>query len=208
MRKLVLYIHGKGGSAAESEHYRPLFPGRRVIGLDYQGTTPWEAGKEIREAVERLKNEYENVILIANSIGAYYSMSAGIDGMMDRAYFISPIVDLERLICDMMSWAGVTEQELEARGTVPTAFGEELSWDYLRYVREHPIRWRVPTEILYGEKDDLTRCETMIAFAEEHGAGLTVMENGQHWFHTEEQMRFLDAWIRALENTAENHTDI
>jgi hypothetical protein len=32
-------------------------------------------------------------------------------------------------------------------------------------------------------------------FAEKHHAGLTVMENGEHWFHTEEQMAFLDKWI-------------
>ena len=87
----ILYIHGKGGSATESEHYKPLFPDNEVIGLDYQtfsdlkGTecgvviTPWETGKEIRIAVEELKGKYENVILIANSIGAFFSMNAGID---------------------------------------------------------------------------------------------------------------------------------
>ena len=30
---LVLYIHGRGGSAGEAAHYAPLFPGRRVLGL-------------------------------------------------------------------------------------------------------------------------------------------------------------------------------
>ena len=50
---LVLYIHGKGGSAAECEHYKPLFPGQEVIGLDYQTSTPWEAEEEIRGEVER-----------------------------------------------------------------------------------------------------------------------------------------------------------
>lgn len=43
----VIYIHGKGGSAAESEHYKSLFPDCEVIGLDYQTFTPWETGKEI-----------------------------------------------------------------------------------------------------------------------------------------------------------------
>ena len=36
---------------------------------------------------------------------------------------------------------------------------------------------------------------TISGFAEKHNALLTVMENGEHWFHTEEQMRFLDGWI-------------
>ena len=195
MKNLVLYIHGKGGSAAESEHYRPLFPGCELIGLDYQTFTPRETGIEIREAVERLKNESEDITLIANSIGAYFSMHAGIDGLIDRAFFISPVVDMERLILDMMRHANVTEAQLQAEGVIPTAFGEELSWEYLRYVREHPARWTAPTEILYGSRDHLTAYETITAFSDTHHARLTVMEGGEHWFHTPEQMRFLDHWI-------------
>lgn len=202
MKDLVLYIHGKGGSAAESEHYRLLFSGCAVIGLDYQTCSPWETGTEIFAAVTKLKEQYESITLIANSIGAYFSMHAGIDSMIRKAYFISPIVDMERLILDMMRWANVTEEQLKAAGVIATDFGEDLSWDYLRYVREHPIRWTVPTEILYGSCDSLTTYETITAFADAHNALLTVMEGGEHWFHTAEQMRFLDDWIRACKTKA------
>ena len=196
---MVLYIHGKGGSAAESEHYKLLFPDRDVIGLDYQTFTPWEIGEEIREAVKKLNDEYEDITLIANSIGAFFSMSSGLDGLIDQAYFISPIVDMERLILDMMGWAGVTEEQLKTEGVIATTFGEDLSWDYLCYVREHPVRWEVPTEILYGSRDHLTSYETVASFAKEHSAKLTVMESGEHWFHTDEQVQFLDEWIRERE---------
>ena len=196
MKELVLYIHGKGGSAAECEHYRPLLPGCEVFGLDYRADTPWEAGAEIYAAAEKRKTGYEGITLIANSIGAWFSMCAGIDSMLRKAYFISPIVDMEKLIADRMLRMNVTEAELRARGVIRTDAGEELSWEYLRYVREHPVRWRVPTNILYGREDGLTDFETVRAFAETHSASLTIMENGGHWFHTEEQMRFLDGWIR------------
>ena len=196
MKGAVLYIHGKGGSAAECEHYRPLFPDCEVFGLDYQTITPWETGAEIRTAVEELKAEYKSIILIANSIGAFFGMNAGIDRLISRAYFISPIVDMEKLIRDMMAWANVTEAELQSKGTVHTAFGEDLSWAYLSYVRDYPIDWTVPTQILYGSRDKLTTLETIRDFANTHNAQLTVMEGGEHWFHTEEQMRFLDKWIR------------
>ena len=191
----VLYIHGKGGNAEESKHYEPIFPQDKVSGLDYQTFSPWGTGQEIRTAVEQLAEKREEIILIANSIGAFFSMNAGIDGLIQKAYFISPIVDMERLILDMMRWANVTETELEAQGVIHTEFGEDLSWEYLNYVRSHPIKWNVPTQILYGEKDQLTSLATMKDFAEKHHAGLTVMENGEHWFHTEEQMAFLDKWI-------------
>ena len=195
MKELVLYIHGKGGSAAESEHYKPLCPECEVAGLDYQTFTPWETGEEIREAVTKLNTEYDSITLIANSIGAFFSMNAGIDAMIRCAYFISPVVDMEQLILNMMSRAGVTETELEEKGVIPTSFGEDLSWEYLCYVREHPVCWTVPTRILYGSRDNLTSWETITAFADAHGAEVTVMEKGEHWFHTDEQVRFLDNWI-------------
>jgi len=194
----LIYIHGKGGSAVECEHYKPLFPDCEVLGLDYQTFNPWETGKEIRIAVEELKNRYENVVLIANSIGAFFSMNAGIDEMIQKAFFISPIVNMEKLITDMMKWANVTEQELESKGVINTDFGEDLSWEYLSYVRSHPIEWRVPTQILYGSNDHLTSLETITDFANKHNAILTIMEGGEHWFHTEEQMMFLDNWIKGV----------
>jgi pimeloyl-ACP methyl ester carboxylesterase len=193
--KVVLYIHGKGGSAAEAEHYKKLFPGCETVGLDYKGSAPWDAGKEINETVRKLKETHDEVVLIANSIGAFFSMNAGIEDCIAHTYFISPIVDMEKLITDMMGWAGVTEQELQSKGIIPTDFGEDLSWKYLCYVREYPISWSVPTDILYGSADNLTSAETIKAFAQTHDARLTVMENGEHWFHTEEQMKFLDDWI-------------
>ena len=194
----LLYIHGNGGSAMESENYKLLFPDCDVIGLDYQTFSPWETGQEIRIAVEELKSKYENVSLIANSIGAFFSMNADIDDMIQKAYFISPIVDMEKLIADMMKWANVTEQELESKGIVHTDFGEDLSWKYLCYVKSHPIEWRVPTQILYGSNDHLTSIDTITDFANKHQATLTIMKNGEHWFHTEDQMLFLENWIKAM----------
>lgn len=195
MKELVLYIHGKDGFAEESEHYKPLFSECEVVGLDYQTFTPWETGEEIREAVTKLNAEYDGITLIANSIGAFFCMNAGIDAMIRCAYFISPVVDMEKLILNIMSWANVTEKELEKKGEIPTSLGEDLSWKYLCYIREHPVCWSVPTRILYGSRDNLTSYETISAFAKTHGAELTVMEEGEHWFHTDEQMRFLDNWV-------------
>ena len=193
---VVVYVHGKDGSAAESQHYKALFPGSEVIGLDYRTFTPWETGREIKQAIEALREKFNDVILVANSIGAFFSMNGGLDGLVKKAYFISPIVDMEKLITDMMDWANVTEDELEKQGVIPTSFGEDLSWKYLTYVRTHPISWNVPTRILYGSEDTMTSLKTIQEFAQKHQAVLTVMERGEHWFHTAAQMKFLDDWIK------------
>ena len=47
-----------------------------------------------------------------------------------------------------------------------------------------------------AEKDHLTSKDTITEFAEKHRATLTVIENGEHWFHTDEQMTALDNWIK------------
>lgn len=122
-------------------------------------------------------------------------MNAFAEKNISQALFISPIVNMEKLITDMMMWSNVTEDELQSKKEIPTDFGEVLSWDYLCYVRKHPIEWRIPTCILYGGKDNLTSRETISEFADRNGATLTVMEDGEHWFHTEVQMKFLDHWI-------------
>ena len=202
MKKLILYVHGQGGTAEEAEHYKPLFPDCTVVGLSYQAETPWEAEKEFPAAFQRLAELYDSVILIANSIGAYFSMCALPQEKLEKACFISPIVDMEKLICDMMVWAKTSEAELREKSRIETTFGETLSWEYLCYVRSHPVDWRTPTRILYGSRDHLTSRENVTAFAKAHQAELTVMENGEHWFHTEEQMAFLDEWISRSAGTA------
>ena len=167
-----------------------------MIGFDYRSQTPWKAKKEFVAFFAEKKKQCKHLILIANSIGAFFALSSLDKTLVDRAYFISPIVDMENLICNMMQWSNVTEQELAEKREIATNFGETLSWEYLCYVRKHPIIWNIPICILYGERDNLTSIETVSAFAKQHYAELTVMPDGEHWFHTEEQMQFLDHWVR------------
>ncbi|WP_163438423.1 alpha/beta hydrolase [Fibrobacter succinogenes] len=195
MKNLVIYVHGKGGNVDETLHYKSLFSDADVLGFDYKAETPWDAQKEFPVYFDSVAVGYDDVTLIANSIGAFFSMNALGDKPIKQAYFISPMVNLEKLICDMMMWAGVSEEELREKKTVPTNFGETLSWEYLCYVRENPLVWPIPTKILYGSNDNLTSLETMREFAQKIGAPLTVMDGGEHWFHTTEQMSFLDKWI-------------
>ena len=148
------------------------------------------------------KEQCKHLTLIANSIGAFFALYSLDETLIDRAYFISPIVDMENLICNMMQWSNVTERELADKREIATNFGETLSWEYLCYVRKHPVIWNIPTCILYGEHDHLTSIETVSAFARQHHAELTIMPGAEHWFHTGEQMQFLDRWI--IERTSKD----
>lgn len=199
-KNLIIYIHGKGGAAEEAKHYQKLFPNSDVIGFDYHSQTPWEAKIEFPKFFEYHSNEYASITLIANSIGAFFAMNSLSEKNISKALFISPIVDMEKLITDMLMWSNVNEKELQSKKLIPTEFGETLSWDYLCYVRNNPINWHIPTYILYGGKDNLTDRVTILEFANKAGAELTIMEDGEHWFHTDEQMKFLDNWIYSIIN--------
>ena len=105
MDKAVIYIHGKGGNAEEAIHYKPLFSNCDVIGLDYTAQFPWEAKEEFPLLFNSIYRNYKTVEVIANSIGAYFAINALSNQQIEKAYFISPVVDMERLIADMMIWA-------------------------------------------------------------------------------------------------------
>ena len=204
-RGAYLFVHGKLGNKEEAVDFarRAEPAGYQVVSMDLPGhgerrdsgerLVPWTAVPEIRAVYDFLKARWDHICLRANSIGAYFAMLAV--NAPERALLVSPILDMEGLILTMMGWAGVTEEQLREQGEISTSFGQTLSWDYLCWVREHPVHnWTCPTCILYGSKDDMTPRRTVEIYARQHGAALTVMEGGEHWFHTAGQVAVLREW--------------
>ena len=196
MKSVVVYIHGKGGSVEETYYYKKFFnDDYDVIGFDYKSELPWEAKDEFQKYFTDISSKYDRVILIANSIGAYFSLISLSEISIEKAMLISPIVDMESIILNMMKCENVTEDELMLEKEIETSFGEFLSWEYLSYIRKNTIHWDIQTNILFADNDNMTSLDSMINFTKKINADLTIMENGEHWFHTEEQMRFLDNWF-------------
>lgn len=85
MKESIIYVHGKGGSAEEADHYKPLFPNCEVIGFDYRSQTPWEAKEEFLAFFAQKRQRCDRLILIAGSIGAFFPMSVLDETLVDRA---------------------------------------------------------------------------------------------------------------------------
>lgn len=207
-RKVYLYVHGKNGSKEEALDFAELAcpAGYQVLAVDlpehgerkgsFEKLLPWVVIPELQFICQYAKVHWRSVSLRATSIGAWLSMMALQDKELKQALFVSPVVDMEDLITNMMQWAGVTEAQLQQAGEIPTTFGETLSWKYLCWVREHPLQWHTPTQVLYGEKDNLTSREVLDRFKSNTWAHLTIMADGEHWFHTELQLAVLQEWER------------
>lgn len=151
---------------------------------------------DLRTVMEYTKKRWKTVNLFACSLGAYFSLLAYRQEPLRSALFLSPVVDMERLIQNMMTWFSVTPQRLREEQEIETPIGQTLYWDYYCYVKEHPIdAWNVNTAILYGAQDTLCEFDTIDRFTGRFGCRLEIVEQGEHYFHTEEQLAVFREWI-------------
>ena len=205
--QVCLFLHGQSGHKEEGERFAQIAnpKGWQVVAIDLpqhgqrQGGAepflPWVVVPELEQVWQELQGRWKRIALRANSIGPWLGMLALAGKPVDTCLFVSPVVDMENLIQTMMTWAGVTEERLEREREIPTDFGQTLSWDYLKYVRQHPVHaLSAHTNILYGDKDNLVPQPVVECFARAEGAHLTVYPGGEHWFHTPEQMKVMGTW--------------
>lgn len=137
------------------------------------------------------------ISMFACSMGAYFSLLVLHSLPLRQCLFLSPVLDMERIIDQMMAGAGISESRLKAEKEIPLPLGPTLYWDYYCYVKGNPIvAWEHPTSILYGSADNLCEHAVVSAFAKRFGCDLQVLEQGEHYFHTEEQLRGFRQWLK------------
>lgn len=152
--------------------------------------------RDLQAVLAFAQGRWRELSLFANSLGAYFSLRAYPAAGLKRAFFLSPLVDMERMIQNMMTWFQVSEERLKQQRQIFTPMGQTLYWDYYCDVKANPITaWPVPTEILYGEKDELCERDTIDAFVSRFGGDLEVLAGSEHFFHTPAQLNALRDWL-------------
>lgn len=152
--------------------------------------------KDLNQIIEYGKQNYEEINLWACSMGAYFSLLAYKDEDIKQCVFLSPVVNMKVIIDNMMLWSNTTEEMLKEKQEIKTDFGQTLYWDYYEYVKNNPItNWNIKTSILYGNKDNLQDEKIIKDFCIKFNCELSILENGEHYFHTEKQLKFYENWI-------------
>ena len=214
--RVFLFVHGLCGNKEEAERFAEIANpfGWQVMGIDLPehgrradgvSLVPLETVPELRRVLGFLRTNRKHIGIRANSIGAYFSLLAcgeenisGTGVSVEKCLLVSPLLDMAGMIGRMCAMADVTEKELREKETIATSFGTTLSYRYLCYARNHPVRSTAPvTEILYADKDEQIPREEIDRFVRDNSCRLTVAEHGEHWFHTNEELAALGRWENA-----------
>lgn len=154
--------------------------------------------------MDYVKENWKSISLFACSMGAYFSLLSYKNDLLKQSLFLSPVVDMKRIINNMMKWFNINEKDLKREETIETPIGQNLYWDYYCYVIEHPIdKWGNPTSILYGSKDDLCEPSFVLKFVEKFHCDIVTMDEGEHYFHTKEQLELFKKWLKDKVNRLE-----
>ena len=190
----IVYIHGLHGDSAEADFYSFLLNKYDVIGLDYKDGNPWEVKDKIIHEFNEIAKKYKSIYIIANSIGSFYTYRYLSSFKIEKAFFISPLVDMKAMIEGLMKQYKISLDILKTRKIISFDNGQTLSYDFYESLKEKD-NWNIKTHILYGEKDKIVDKDSIFNFVVHHNSSLTIMENGEHYFHTPSQLRFIKKWI-------------
>lgn len=146
--------------------------------------------------MEYVHKHYFHIELFACSLGAYFSMMAYKDEDIKRCFFLSPVLNMQRIIENMMEWFHIDELMLYKQKEIATPIGQTLHYDYYCYVKENNVIWNHPTYILYGNRDDMCKYDILDMFVKTHHCELTIMEDGEYFFHTLNQFEFYRQWLK------------
>ena len=70
----------------EADHYKTLFAGYDVVGLDYHADDPWEAISEFKEFFHGYRKGHDSIILNSEQHWSLFSMCAFNYEQIDKAF--------------------------------------------------------------------------------------------------------------------------
>lgn len=195
-KKVIVYIHGMHGSINEAKEFIDL-PDYDVVSIDYPNGQPWDVGEAVKKDFIELIKPYDEVVVLANSIGCLYCYECLSSFNIKQAFFISPVASMFEIISGMMKMNNISIEELKEKKLIEVPNGILLSFDYYMYFSTYKDNWKVPTEILYGSEDKLVSLSSVKEFVNNHPeTSLIIKEGAGHHFRSDEEKEFIKNWIK------------
>lgn len=156
-----------------------------------------KAVADIRSIFSWGKARYSDIGLFACSIGVTFGMIACENECLTQAYFLSPVVNLEQLVLQMMDDEGIDEAQLRVKEFIISPSGSIYHIDYLNFLRQHhTLNWNVQTHILTGEQDPISEVSQVQLFASLYHATFDIVEGAEHYFNRFEEINCFRLWLQ------------
>ena len=205
--RLYIHVHGKMSRKEYAESFAEIAceKGYQTLSFDLPDhgerigqcrCDVWNGMRDLNAVADYAFDKWQHISLYACSLGAYFSLNTYADRPFEKCLFQSPVVDMLWLVEHMMLWSGVTPEQLEREKEIETQI-DLLRWDYYQYILAHPVTaWPFPTEILYGELDDLQPETSVRTFADRFHAGLTISKGSRHPFMEPADAPVVRGWLK------------
>lgn len=153
---------------------------------------------DLKKVIENTRGVSKEISLFACSMGAYLSLIAfnQLNYIPKKSLFLSPVVDMGRVLENMMKWTNITEERLRQEKEIKTEFGQIIYWDCLCYTKENLInKWESKTSILYGEQDEVCERDIINSFSTRFDCKLDIVKDSKHYFHTDKENEIMKNWF-------------
>lgn len=161
---------------------------------------PTNCISDLKAVYKYSKSIGSEISIFGCSMGAFFSLLAYKDYDINKTMFLSPIVNMERIITNMMQSFNVSEERLELEHQIELPIGQTLDWDYYSFVKDNqiPYKWDSPINILYGKNDMMCEWSILSEFVTRYNATIKIDENGEHYYHTEKHMDTINQWMNEV----------
>ena len=112
---IYIYVHGKQSSKEDAKGFaeKAVSKGYQVLSFDLPEhgdrtnedypCMVWNGVHDLGIISNFVQKQWSDICLFGNSLGAYFSLLAYKDFPLRKCLFLSPILDMERLIQNMMN---------------------------------------------------------------------------------------------------------
>lgn len=194
--KAMLYIPEHRNSTGEAALFSKDCPGYDMVDFSYRLYNPWEIKSSIQKKYCELREKYDVVAIMAKGVGAYFAIDSLGEEQVDKALFVSPVIDVECFIQTILEKTGISEDKLFEEQVISSGYDQDLSWEQYDYFKKNVLSWSSDADVIMGSDDKYENVELIKSFAKANQCELCIIEGANHDFDSPEQQSEFREWLQ------------